>query len=541
MRSIAKKLITLILVTTIITILTVGGLAIYRLEVSMNRDSNKILNLTCEDKTHELNSTLEAIEQSVDTIAKFAVDNLENPDSLRNEAEFDYYVEHLYHLSYTVANETPGSNSIYFRFNHELTNSTAGFFLTKDYNTGLHSINAEKTDLSKYPANDTNNVGWYYIPYNSGKPTWLKPYHNVVSEDLVISYVNPIFVKDVFIGVVGMDIDFSVLTNIVDDILLYETGFSFLTDSNLAVIHSKEDLSSVEKMDVESSRLESDDIIFSYKINKRLMKISFRELSNGMYLAVTAPKTEINKSLNTLVTQVVIMLVVLTAIFTGITIAITHRIVQPLKSITNAANEIANGNLDIDIDCNSNDEVGVLAKAMSETVKMLKIRVDYIENLAKLDKLTGIYNNTSYQSRVEEIEDEVKYGLTSYAVFIIDLNGLKSINDSFGHQAGNELIIETARIISSVFGNENSYRIGGDEFAVILSGCDNASSKLFYSQFEKRIKGQKGKIKPKVAVGYEVFNPELFSSYDEVFKSADKKMYENKELLKSKGINSKVN
>lgn len=541
MKSIATKITTLIIVAIIFTIFTVGGVSIYRLEVSMKDNSNEILNLTCDDIANALDITLKPIEQAVDTIARFAIDNLNDPEDLSDDVKYNNYLEHLYHLSYTVANETQGSNSIYFRFNPELTDPMAGFFLTKDYNTGLHSIDAPKTDLSKYPVNDLENCNWFYAPLISKQPTWLTPYYNVVHQEFtIISYVNPIFIDDVFIGVIGMDVEFSLLSDLVDNILLYETGFSFLTDSNLAIIHSKTDLSSVTKIDI--TKLEEDnELIFSYKIDDSSMKITFRELLNGMFIAVTAPQKEINKSLNTLITQLIFLLIVLMTVFITVTVYITRKIVNPLKSLTLAANEIANGNLDVEINCSSKDEVGILAKSMTETVKMLKIRVDYIENLAKLDKLTSLNNTTSYRARIDEINDEIKYGLTSYAVFIIDLNGLKNINDTYGHQYGDELILETSRIISSVFGTENSYRIGGDEFAVILSGCDLASSKLFYNQLEKKFKSQKGKIKPKVAIGYEVYDKELFNSYEEVFKSADKKMYDNKEVLKAKGINSKIN
>ena len=68
-------------------------------------------------------------------------------------------------------------------------------------------------------------------------------------------------------------------------------------------------------------------------------------------------------------------------------------IIRPLKRLTQAANEIANGNLQINLDYNSKDEVGVLARSFEETTKQLNKRIEYINSLADTDKLTNSKNN----------------------------------------------------------------------------------------------------------------------------------------------------
>ena len=89
------------------------------------------------------------------------------------------------------------------------------------------------TDLSLYDRNDTEHVGWYWQPYDAGKPIWMMPYHNKNNDIMMISYVVPLYCEGQFIGVVGMDFDYTVLTDRVKDIKVYENGFAYLNTSEI--------------------------------------------------------------------------------------------------------------------------------------------------------------------------------------------------------------------------------------------------------------------------------------------------------------------
>lgn len=124
------------------------------------------------------------------------------------------------------------------------------------------------------------------------------------------------------------------------------------------------------------------------------------------------------------------------------------------------------------------------------------------------------------------------------AVFVIDLNGLKYINDTYGHLCGNEAIIKISKMITKVFGYENTYRIGGDEFVVVMSMDKNSDMKQLKEQFKDKIKTQDGNIYVQAAIGYAT--GELKESYDEIFKRADQLMYDYKQEMKKRGENSRV-
>ena len=80
-----------------------------------------------------------------------------------------------------------------------------------------------------------------------------------------------------------------------------------------------------------------------------------------------------------------------------------------------------------------------------------------------------------------------------FSIFVIDANGLKFVNDNYGHEIGNELIMKVTQMITEVFGEENAYRIGGDEFAVLLGGMTEAECKAYCKAFEMVVENQKWK------------------------------------------------
>ena len=252
-----------------------------------------------------------------------------------------------------------------------------------------------------------------------------------------------------------------------------------------------------------------------------------------MCLAVVVPLSEINGRLNSLISQFLVSAACILAIFLVLAIAIARRIALPLQKLNQAAHEIANGNLDISIECNSKDEIGTLAASLRETVNQLKTRISYINNLAYTDKLTGINNNTAYMDAVTMVNQEIVEGTAQFAILVIDINGLKGINDTYGHHRGNDVIIEAAKLITEVFGYEHVYRIGGDEFAVILKQKDESTIAHLENEFQRLIEIPRGEIKLAAALGKAVYDNTLDSNYARVFKRADLQMYENKQAMKA--------
>ena len=155
------------------------------------------------------------------------------------------------------------------------------------------------------------------------------------------------------------------------------------------------------------------------------------------------------------------------------------------------------------------------------------------KELAYQDPLTGIRNKHAYVEREEAIDLLLRDKSSGdLCLFIFDLNDLKKINDTFGHEQGDDYIIKSVRIIKSVFKNQIIYRIGGDEFATFVDGSDFNKRYYLLETFNKIIESNIGKNEPIIAVGFSDYVPEKDNSLRSIFTRADERMYARKKKLK---------
>ncbi len=160
---------------------------------------------------------------------------------------------------------------------------------------------------------------------------------------------------------------------------------------------------------------------------------------------------------------------------------------------------------------------------------------EIMEKIAYSDGLTGLYNREAYNRYVD---GEIQKG-ESWTLVMLDMNNLKEVNDTLGHEVGDEYIKTLAEAIKTAFEkNGNCFRMGGDEFLVIssLNSVDIAfleSLDKLYSELEKYNSASKRSIPLSVAVGYADYCVSN-GSIKEALREADIKMYERKKKMKNK-------
>ena len=116
----------------------------------------------------------------------------------------------------------------------------------------------------------------------------------------------------------------------------------------------------------------------------------------------------------------------------------------------------------------------------------LRVMNEHLQDVATTDSLTGLENRLAFDALLSTINQE-NSDENSWTMFLMDVNGLKYANDTFGHQAGDALIVAAANSIKNAYGtNGNCFRIGGDEFAVITRAPLNEHF-LLYSTLQKNI------------------------------------------------------
>lgn len=172
-------------------------------------------------------------------------------------------------------------------------------------------------------------------------------------------------------------------------------------------------------------------------------------------------------------------------------------------------------------------------------VENMKVKVYAMDELANTDSLTGIRNKTAYATMIAKLDQHIEDGDAEFCIVMIDVNFLKRVNDTYGHERGNEYLINACKLVCSVFGEEHVYRIGGDEFVVIVSGDMVSLCRYFVKQFEMEMsrKNTNALLEPwekiSAAVGVAVYQKGIDKTADEVFKRADALMYENKLAMKA--------
>ncbi|MCR4787867.1 MAG: GGDEF domain-containing protein [Lachnospiraceae bacterium] len=169
---------------------------------------------------------------------------------------------------------------------------------------------------------------------------------------------------------------------------------------------------------------------------------------------------------------------------------------------------------------------------------------NYLNNKLKIinetDPMTGVKNRTAYDAAVSKENSNI-FNKTAedFALVIFDINNLKSINDEFGHEYGDEYIIGSCKLLCHVFKHSPVFRIGGDEFVSILKGEDFEEKNSLLIELNDLINEMSKKDLPawqkvSVAFGLSCFDPENDTSISDVFKRADTIMYENKKEFKGK-------
>jgi len=161
---------------------------------------------------------------------------------------------------------------------------------------------------------------------------------------------------------------------------------------------------------------------------------------------------------------------------------------------------------------------------------------DEARTAAYTDPLTGVKSKHAFAVREGQLETRIVEGeMDEFGIIVCDVNGLKRINDTLGHKAGDEYIRAACRMLCEYFKHSPVFRVGGDEFVVILEGHDYENRAQILKDINTKIESNIGTDQVVASLGMAIYDSEKDKSFHEVFKRADSMMYERKVQLKSMG------
>ncbi|MBQ9196379.1 MAG: diguanylate cyclase [Clostridia bacterium] len=150
------------------------------------------------------------------------------------------------------------------------------------------------------------------------------------------------------------------------------------------------------------------------------------------------------------------------------------------------------------------------------------------------DELTGVKNKGAYKEAEAELQTRIDEGrMGEFAVVVCDVNGLKGVNDRLGHIEGDAYIRSACDLICHIWAHSPVFRIGGDEFTVLLQGEDYKNRHALLERMTEQVQSNMRTGKVIVAVGMSEYNADGDASVAAVFDRADALMYENKAALKN--------
>ena len=536
MRSLRTR-ITLLTVSAIIVAVSIVTFAsVVFILKNEHHESDHLLLLLCETGERNLDFYFNSVEHSVDNVAAFVQKDLDGLDSDSLARHIDRVERYFERIAYN----TNGVLTYYYRISPDVSDTVKGFWYVNLDGSGFE--HHAETDISQYNTEDTTHLVWFTMPKSRGESIWLPPY---ITDNLgarVISYNVPIYWKQQFVGVVGIEIDYSTMAKQVESIHLYKTGYAFLNDAQGNVFYHPEiDVALLDKGELPEppEGLLSDSTFTRYTYRGMEKQAAWLPLSNGMRLTVTVPVHETNGEWQHLV--IVILLVSLAVLVTLSLFSMyyTRRITEPLEALTRAAAEVQKGNYALNLAYDRDDEVGRLTHTFRLLVDSVQNSFNDLKERVYVDALTAVKNKGAFTATVDKLQAQLDGGeeTPAFAVGVFDCDDLKLVNDKYGHDRGDAYLKNACRLICNVFHHSPVFRIGGDEFAVILQNEDYDQREELARRFEREMETLCASTLNRweqvhIAMGITTYDPDVDASVFETVRRADSIMYANKQRRK---------
>ena len=572
--SISTKMMLLIVIGTFVLAATLVIISVVLTSRILTKGAATQMNLFCEERADDLDTELFRSEDAVGSLSRWTRSKIPDVETITNDADLrDTIVDDADDLILFMTEHNDTIQGAYIHYTLDITGITSreeGVYYTRGDDGKFTTIPFAQDEIESDPVADY----WYYAPISNRDALWTKPYFDGSVDDYVISYVEPVYIDDTPVAIIGIDISFSRLLEWVDSLKYHETGYMYLKESDGSAhyhyetlgqkhFHSDEEDHIVENEELLSQASTGEKLIrYIYEDRDRVM--SFVTLRNGMKFVLCDGYDRIYSERNNAIIVMSSLSAGLSIILAVVAAIMASRITDPLRKLTAAANEISEGDYDVILPPEHHDEVGELSRAFRIAIDNIRARTEDIEarvraqdqkietdaqtmkkkeddlvamkNLAYIDSLTNVKSKHAYEDTVKYIGEQIKNGTAEFAVIMCDLNYLKLINDTLGHKAGDIAIQRAAKILCKAFPMSTVFRIGGDEFVVIPSLIEYAELEEKLDLLRTVLKEERDSSdsileRVSLAFGCAVFDRSRDHSYQEVFERADKIMYEEKKKL----------
>ena len=198
-----------------------------------------------------------------------------------------------------------------------------------------------------------------------------------------------------------------------------------------------------------------------------------------------------------------------------------------INPIIRAVDRIKNNS---EIPESGSSEFRYLIRAYNRMYEMYRKSIDNLSFKASHDELTGVYNRTGFDSIVSSVDLNTTY------IFLVDVDNFKTINDNYGHETGDKVLVKLSRVLKSNFRPDDFIcRIGGDEFVIFMLHTDKENTRLITSKVESINRGlsETNDGLPATSISVGIIHGSESDKIGELYEKIDSAMYESKHKGKS--------
>ncbi len=537
MRSLRTKITLMTVCVILFTLTAVMLFSVIFIRTNEHHKSEQLLLLLCETGERNLDYYFNSVQRSIRKVESFVTSDLDGLE----EQQLQRHMERVRKYFDEMASKTNGVLTYYYRIDPTVSNTVKGFWYTNLDGEGF--VEHKVTDITLYDTKDTTRLVWFTVPKATGEAIWLPPYVTENLDKRVISYNGPIYFKGTFVGVVGIEIDYSTMAEQVDSIRLGNDGYAFLSDAEGNLFyHPRIDVAQMTKetqIPVPDGILSTSTFI-QYSFGGVEKQAAWLPLSNGMRLNVVVPLSETEGDWQKLIGNMLLVALGVLAVSSIFTMYYTKHITKPLEELTEAAELVDKGNYNIALDYSGNDEVGRLTSTFKGLTAHMKENITTLNRRAYIDALTSVRNKWAYASFIDDLQTclDADDGQMQFAVGVFDCDDLKLVNDKYGHDKGDIYLKKASHLMCHVFQHSPVFRIGGDEFSVIMQNDAFRDREDLIREFHKAMAETNAAAENpweqvRVSFGIAEYDPEQDGAVIDVVRRADKNMYENKRIRKT--------
>ena len=541
LKSIQSKIILLLLISVVLSSTLVGIICIANTTSILRSTAEDNMVLICDRGVESLNMQLEKIEEQVTTLKHYAETAFATPGFLNNgvlsEEERVHFLTEFETVGKNHAGSADGVIGVFALFNYTALglDEPYGFSYKRGEHNSFTAIPLpELSTKESFPT-------WYEYPTKAKASLWLEvaPHANGKFE---MSYVSPILLPNgVCIGVVGVSCETAFIEQASHDFKGFESGFAFVLNSDNSILYHPEVTEGSTnlkkrpefKIIEENERAESAGVhLYSYRHEGDNRYLAASTLRNGKKLCISASQSEIYEWQSGLILSTVLLIIGAALLSILATVLFARSLTRPIKALNSAAREMLEGKLDTELIPTTADEIGELTRILNRARERIKFQINDLYDEAHHDGLTGVLNKTAFFDTERFLDQQIAYGTAAFVLAVLDVNRLKVTNDFHGHAAGDELLRAVAGQLKTVFDPQTIFRIGGDEFAVVLQGNNAEQDIAAIERCVARIPDIKLPRYPDItvscSVGVTAFDKALDARFGDTMLRADHLMYRNK-------------